>query len=117
MADVYEVLRYRGSTHIEGQQTVAHYEHRNALRRVYTHPHGKALRAMLEGWAAYAKNYHDQYESSVGDDGVLGGHWQAIGQSLLGLLDGSTGGWDCGSLDANVRELLAHENCTDGSAA
>jgi hypothetical protein len=108
-----QVLKYRGPAPMPGQrECVNSYEHRNALKRLYTNPHGRALRAMLEGWARYADIYRDRYESSVGDDGVLGDEWAAIGRALYAMLCGELGGFDAGSLSTNIREILEDNGYT-----
>jgi len=61
---------------------------------------------LLKGWLLYADEHHRAYESSVGEDGVLGPEWEAIGQALLGLLNGSLGNLDGGTLDHIIREAL-----------
>lgn len=61
---------------------------------------------MLTGWHHYAGVHQHQYESPIGDDGVLGPMWQAIGQALLGLLNGDLGRLDAGTLDAFIRTTL-----------
>ena len=102
------ILNYRGPG---GSFTVAEHEHENALRNK-TNAHGRALMEMLVGWAKYAEAHRKQCESGIGEDGVLGAEWEAIGLSLIGLLNGETGGLDCGSIDGNVRELLKAEGFT-----
>lgn len=63
--------------------------------------------AMLRGWATYAAAHQQAYESRIGDDGVLGPEWQAIGEALLGLLNGDLGRLDGGTLDGFIRDTLA----------
>ena len=67
------------------------------------------LISMLDGWLAYADHHHRQYESSIGEDYVLGPEWAAIGRALLGLLNGVIGRLDCGTLDGLIRGVLAAE--------
>lgn len=57
---------------------------------------------MLRGWAAYASNHQYTYGSLIGDDGVLGPEWEAIGDSLRGLLNGNLGRLDGGTLDGFI---------------
>ncbi len=64
---------------------------------------------MLTAWLDYASDYRDQYEGSIGDDGVLGEEWSNIGAALLGLLNGDCGALDCGTLDGVIRDALRHE--------
>jgi hypothetical protein len=72
-----------------------------------------ALVHMLRGWHRYAQVHLQRFESPIGDDGVLGREWQAIGQALLGLLKGETGRLDCGTLDGFIRDTLT----ANGAAA
>ena len=102
-----QILDWNGPERMaDGKESVNHYHHRHALRRRYTAQHGRALRALLEGWAMYADAHQDQCEAPVTDDGVLGEHWLAIGHALRRLLDGECGGWDAGSLNANISRVL-----------
>ncbi len=66
-----------------------------------------AIVQMLTGWYEYALNHRSRYESLIGDDGVLGPEWAAIGHALLGLLNGDLGRLDGGTLDAFLRNTLA----------
>jgi hypothetical protein len=109
-----DMLAFRGPEKMSnGKESVAHWKHRNARRRNYTSPHGRALRSMLEGWARYAETTLDLYESLIGQDGVLGDEWLAIGKSLIGLLCGDTGGWDPGSIDSNIRDCMLVNGFTE----
>lgn len=65
--------------------------------------------AMLRGWIDYANGHAKRYECGIGEDGVLGDEWEAIGKGLLGLLNGETGRLDCGSLDGLIRRTLTAE--------
>jgi len=60
---------------------------------------------LLVGLAGYADAHRDRYESEVGEDGVLGDHFEEIARGLLGLLNGETGRLDCGTLDGAIRKL------------
>ena len=72
-------------------------------------PFESAVAQMIVGWGRYALNHKAEYESSIGDDGVLGPEWLAVGKGLLGLLNGQTGNLDCGTCDAFIRDTV-HEN-------
>lgn len=61
---------------------------------------------MIEHWLRYADLHQQRYESKIGDDGVLGQHWEQIGVGLLGLLNGETGNLDCGTLDGLIRDAM-----------
>lgn len=115
-----EILKYRGNTiNNDGQETANAYSHRKALE-YRTNAHGRALRKMLEGWEAFAKAERDAYSDGedvyrLGDNYVYGESWAHIGLNIKRLLDGETGGWDCGSLAGNITELIESEGFeTDG---
>jgi hypothetical protein len=106
------ILNYVGPQTLgDGKESVNSYEHRRANTGLYTSPFGKALRYMLLGWERYATTHRERYESSIGEDGVLGPEWAAIGESLRGLLNGDCGGWDAGSLCANISRVLREHGC------
>ncbi len=67
----------------------------------------RGIRDMVLGWEAYATQHGHRYESLIGDDGVLGPEWAAIGGALIGLLNGNCGRFDCGTLDARIRNFAA----------
>lgn len=81
--------------------------------------HMAALRAPMEvesavsdlivGWAQYADRHRARYESGIGEDGVLGPAWAAIGASIRALLNGETGRLDCGTLDGFICDTLTAE--------
>jgi hypothetical protein len=98
-----DILKYRGP---EKQDCVAFQQHKKEHGAWSDSLHGMALRRMLVGWAAYAVAYRLRFGSPIGSDGVLGDEWAMIGRGLLGLLDGETGGWDCGSISQNIRETM-----------
>lgn len=80
-----------------------------------THPvrgFERAFNSMLQGWAEYAETHQRTYESSIGDDGVIGVEWEAIGQALLGLLNGELGRLDAGTLHQFISDTL-RENGLD----
>jgi len=75
--------------------------------------HEAALVKMLTGWQYYAAAHRARYGSEVGDDGVLGPEWAAIGRALRGLLNGETGRLDCGTLDATILDTLSRAGCSE----
>jgi hypothetical protein len=75
-------------------------------------PFESPIARMLESWGEYAKAHRARYESKIGDDGVLGQEWEAIGIGIRGLLNGETGRLDCGTLDAFILDTLS-ENGVD----
>ena len=111
--NVDNILKFKGPTRNEsGQLTVAAHEH---CRAILT-PGGfsGAIGDLLTGLALYADTYRDRYHSPVGHDGVLGPAWEQIALGIRALLNGETGGLDCGSLDSNILDLLK-ENGVDTS--
>jgi hypothetical protein len=62
--------------------------------------------AMLRGWATYATAHRTAYDSPIGDDGVLGPEWAAIGHAMLGLLNGDLQRLDGGTLDSFILNTL-----------
>ncbi len=66
---------------------------------------------MVQGWADYARTHRNRFESTIGEDYVLGPQWQAIGEGLLGLLNGETGALDCGTLDGFIRDTMEAHGC------
>lgn len=76
-------------------------------------PHGSevGIVGMIRAWAKYADQHRTRYESSIGDDGVLGVEWANIGRALLGLLNGELGRLDGGTLDGTIRDILSGEGC------
>jgi hypothetical protein len=67
--------------------------------------HERALVTLLKAWAEYADAHRRRFESTVGDDGVLGSEWKQIGEAIIGLLNGEAGRLDCGTIDGLVREI------------
>ena len=68
---------------------------------------------MVKMWLHYADMHQLRFESSIGEDGILGDEWSAIGRGLLGLLNGETGRLDCGILDGCIRGALVAEGFGD----
>ena len=64
---------------------------------------------LLTGWLGYADAHNEQYQSGIGDDGVLGPHWARIGADLRGLLNGELGRFDGGTLDSLICRTLEAE--------
>jgi hypothetical protein len=69
----------------------------------------RALAALFTGWLGYAETHQAEYDSGIGDDGVLGEHWAQIGAGLRGLLNGSLGRFDGGTLDALLADTLRQQ--------
>lgn len=70
----------------------------------------KAFVEMLSGWLRYADSHAQQYESRIGEDGVLGMYWAQIGAGLRGLLNGELGRFDGGTLDSVLVGTLQEQN-------
>jgi hypothetical protein len=112
-----DVLKYRGDM---DEKTVNAVQHASAILG-HTNAHGRALRKMLEGWQDYAKAHAQRYSEpgeeryTIGDDGTLGPYWAEVGLAIKRLLDGDTGGLDCGSIAGNILEAIEAEGFkTDG---
>ena len=69
----------------------------------------KNIIGILESWAGYADEHRNRFESSIGDDYVLGPPWANIGTSARDLLNGECGRLDCGTLDAFILDTLHKE--------
>lgn len=64
----------------------------------------RAIVLIASGLAEYAGSHFARYDSTIGEDGVLGEEWREIARGLLGLLNGECGRLDCGSVDSFIRE-------------
>lgn len=71
--------------------------------------HESSIIRLLTAWAEYADAHKERYESGIGDDGVLGPAWQAIGENIRTLLNGDCGRLDCGTLDGFLCDTLQAE--------
>ncbi len=78
--------------------------HREALR--YPTTAEQPIINMLAGWVGYATAHASRYQSSIGDDGVLGPAWAEVGSAIRRLLNGDCGRLDCGTLDHIISENL-----------
>lgn len=110
-----KVLNYVGpAVNSDGQETVNHSQHAAALAG-RTNPLGRALRKLLEGWEQYAEAHQTRYEGPIGEDHVIGRYWAETGLAIKRLLDGDVGGFDCGSLAANITAAIEAQGFkTDG---
>ncbi len=68
---------------------------------------------MIGAWAQYADSHKARFESGIGQDYVLGPAWAGIGVSLLTLLNGECGRFDCGTLDGFIRDTMEAEGFND----
>lgn len=82
--------------------------HRDAVQRPKA-GYEFALVEMLSGWLRYADAVQNRWESGIGQDGVLGSEWAAIGSGLRGLLNGELGRLDGGTVDALLVNALQEE--------
>src|SRR5574338_930214 len=71
--------------------------------------HEGSIVRMIDAWASYADAHRARYESGIGDDGVLGDEWEAMGRAIRALLNGESGRLDCGTLDAFIPDTLNAE--------
>lgn len=60
----------------------------------------------LWAWLTYADAHAKMFDAKIGDDYVLGVAWIAWGKAIRALLNGETGGLDCGTLDAILVDTL-----------
>ncbi len=97
------ILAYRGTG--SGPYSVNQKMHETELRRC-SNAHSTALRDLLTAWQDYAKAHENNCGAPIGQDGVLGDYWADLGFAIKRLLDGETGGWDCGSLAQNITEAI-----------
>jgi hypothetical protein len=97
------VLAYRGPN--TDKLTVAQSHHQAALAGK-NNDFGRALQKMLTGWEEYAAAHAKRYEDQIGTDYVIGPYWAEVGFAIKRLLDGDVGGWDCGSLCANISDAI-----------
>jgi hypothetical protein len=66
-----------------------------------------AIVSMLRGWMEYAETTRHEYDSLVGNDGVIGEYWADLGKALYGLLNGSCGSRiDCGTLSSAIHNIM-----------
>lgn len=64
---------------------------------------------MLLTLCRIADNHKARYASNIGDDGVLGDHWEQMVQGLRGMLNGDCGTLDCGTVDHILCHMLEIE--------
>lgn len=72
-----------------------------------------AVTLLLSSWLTYADNHFERFDSKIGDGDILGEPWARIGVSIIQLLNGETGGLDCGTVDALIRDVLVDEGFFD----
>lgn len=66
----------------------------------------RSIVTMLRSWIEYAERHEAQYESTIGEDGVLGPAWAQIGDGIRQLLNGECGRLDCGTVDSIIHDNL-----------
>lgn len=90
-------------------ETIPGYWDRHVQALVNPTPEEAGVVNLLKGWFAYADYHSHRYESSIGEDSVLGADWARIGASIRGLLNGVLGRLDAGALDAVICNALVTE--------
>lgn len=95
-----KITDYRGP---EASKTSLAYQQHSRAR---LNPAGRAFCKLLEGFEEFAAEHKRRYESLIGEDYYTGEHWKAIGEALQGLLNCEIGGFDPGSIDKNIREVM-----------
>lgn len=68
---------------------------------------GYAIVQGLDAWNNYAIMHLQRFESTIGEDYVLGPMWVFWGAGLSGLLNGETSGLDCGKIDSEILDTCA----------
>ena len=63
------------------------------------------ISSMLRAIQDYAALYRERFESTIGNDGVLGEGLKDMIQGLRVLLNGDCGRIDCGTIDSKLCEL------------
>ena len=105
----HTILNYVGNAMTpNGKPCVSWHEHQKAI--LAQAGFADALRQMLLGWEAYAEAHYNRYSEQdsqlfIGNDGYAARYWEMIAEGLRGLLSCETGGWDCGSIDANILRI------------
>ena len=90
--------------------------HRQAWDKIGAPPssHGsymqeQAIISLIKAAAQYAQaNSNEDYK--IGEDHVLGRYWSEILQGIRGLLNGSCGRLDCGTLDGLLLDMAERFN-------
>lgn len=80
--------------------------HDAAIREPLGFSMEESIVKMLKAWELYAGVHMARYGSSVGNDGVLGEQWEALGDAIRALLDGETGRLDCGTIDGFILSTM-----------
>lgn len=88
----------------DGSYTNWALRHNAAIRN----PEGleRGLMRILRGWEDYADQHRTHFGSLIGEDGFLGPQWEAIGDALRSLLNGSLGRLDGGVLDSAIQTIM-----------
>lgn len=67
---------------------------------------------MIDAWAAYADAHFSRYESSIGEDYVLGVAWVEMGKAIRTMLNGELGGLDGGTVDGMLLSIATNEGAS-----
>ena len=106
------ILKFRGS---KTETTPELERHTNAILAAKANTMPRAIVTLLSAWDDYAIAYEKHHGSNIGEDGVIGKYWAETGFAIKRLLDGETGGLDCGSIAANITESIEGKGfVTDG---
>lgn len=95
---------------------MVNYTWRTNHNSAMLHPVGAEVPivGLLRAWREYQTAHAKRYETGIGNDYVLGVEWENIGRAIIRLLNGETGRLDCGTLDGDIRRILADEGfCND----
>jgi hypothetical protein len=71
-----------------------------------------SIETLLRAWELYAEAHLATYGTPIGSDYVLGAEWVAMGNALLGLLNGELGRLDGGTIDTKVRDIFEKHGFT-----
>ena len=83
--------------------------HEQAMR-IPMRGHEGAIVSLFEGLEKYAKAHEARYGSPISEDYFLGPAHASIAEGIRTLLNGETGRFDCGTLDARLTPFLAEED-------
>lgn len=79
--------------------------HMRAVRATPQH----SIVIALDAWCEYASAHKRRYESTIGEDYVLGPAWARWGAAVRELLNGECGNLDCGTLDHIIHANLIEQ--------
>ena len=71
------------------------------------------IKRLVEALGMYADSHYARYESRIGEDGFLGPAWLAMLKACRVLLNGETGGLDCGTVDGLLCAMALNEGFSE----